>query len=216
MAFMGQKGGESTDESIENPESSKPPYEGKEVADSGRSENSAIEQTMPAEEANEEALKAEVLPDMAEGTKAVTVEGGDIVVADPGKAESDTQPAPVQLSESSFEHVEKSDSLNHLQQESPEVGSFEQSESVESKSGINEEDQVQGEAVVPPESHNVVNLREAIDEQKMQEEQVVEKVSLAIAEYVLSDTQAGSGTEFVGSGSATSEEAKGAEEYAER
>uniref|UniRef100_A0A5B7A297 TATA element modulatory factor 1 TATA binding domain-containing protein n=1 Tax=Davidia involucrata TaxID=16924 RepID=A0A5B7A297_DAVIN len=212
MAFMGQKGGESTVESIEIPESSKPPssVEEKERAETDLSANSSVEQTTPAEDANKETEKDHVLPDTAEGTNFAVAEETNTVIADADKAESDSQPVPVEKSEP---NVEESESLNHIQQERLEVGSSENLESMEAKSGTNEVDQVEGSVPVPQESHNVVELHESTIEQKMQEEEPVEKVSQVQAEDALSDRQAGIGTELPGSNSAASEETENAEEY---
>ncbi|KAA8541781.1 hypothetical protein F0562_022933 [Nyssa sinensis] len=214
MAFMGQKGGESTVESFEKPESSKPPssIEENEMAETDRSANSPVKQTTPAEDANKETEKDHVIPDTAEGTNFAVAEGTNNVIADPDKAESDSQPVSVEKSEHNIEHIEESDSLNHIQHKSLEmVGSSENLESVEAKSLTNEVDQVEGSVPVLQESHDVFDLHESTNEQKMQEEEIVEKVSPVRTEDTLSDIQAGIVTE-TGSNSAASEETENAEE----
>ncbi|GFZ04171.1 golgin Putative 5 [Actinidia rufa] len=155
MAFMGHKGGESTVESIEKPESLKPAssVEENEVAETDRSTNFVTEQSRPAEEGNKE---------------------------NPGKSEFDSQPIPVELSESNVERVEEPDSLNHLnQKETSAMGPLENSESVEAKPEINEADQVEEDG----------------------EEKIVENRS-----PIQSESQARIGVELPGSFSAASKE----------
>ncbi|KAA8540399.1 hypothetical protein F0562_024682 [Nyssa sinensis] len=114
MAFMGHKGGESTVESIEKPESSKPQssVEEKERAETDRSANSSIEQTTLSEDANKETENDHVLPDSAEGPNMAIAEETDNIISDPVKAESDSQPVPVEVSEPDVEQIEESDSSN--------------------------------------------------------------------------------------------------------
>ncbi|KAI7985662.1 Golgin candidate 5 [Camellia lanceoleosa] len=214
MAFMGHQGGESTVESIEKPESLKPPssVEEKQVGEIDRSTDFATEQTRPAEEVNAES--SHMLPDAAEGTNIAITDGINAVLVEPGTSESDLQPIPVELSESNVEYVEEPDSLNHLnQKETSEMGPSESSESVEAKPGTNEVDQVEVGAPVSPESHNVINLHEITNEQKAEEEEVAEKLSPVQAEDAVSGSQAGMGVELTGFGFANSKEIESHEGY---
>ncbi|KAI8019698.1 Golgin candidate 5 [Camellia lanceoleosa] len=223
IAFMGHKGDESTVESIEKPESSESPssVEEKEEAANDRSTNSATELIRPAEVVNQES--SHVLPDAAEGTNIAIAEGTNAVIVDIGKSEpvnlnkseseSDSQPIPVESSESNVEHAEEPNSLKPPNQETSALGPFENSELVEAKPGTNEVDQVESSALVPPESHFVVNLHETSDEQKMQEEEIVENSSPVQAEDAVSEIQAGMETELPGSVSPTSKETESAEEH---
>ncbi|KAL7191279.1 hypothetical protein ACSBR2_023365 [Camellia fascicularis] len=223
IAFMGHKGDESTVESIEKPESSESPssVEEKEEAANDRSTNSATELTRPAEVVNQES--SHVLPDAAKGTNIAIAEGTNAVIVDTGKSEpvnlnkseseSDSQPIPVESSESNVEHAEEPNSLKPPNQETSALGPFENSELVEAKPGTNEVDQVESSALVPPESHFVVNLHETSDEQKMQEEEIVENSSPVQAEDAVSEIQAGMETELPGSVSPTSKETESAEEH---
>ncbi|XP_059641956.1 golgin candidate 5 [Cornus florida] len=240
MAFMGPKGEENTVESIEIPESSKPPSfaEEKEGTETDRLANYALEQNKPAEEASVDTKKAHALPDsaegtndalaeekndalaeekndaLAEGTNDALAEGTTTVSADTAEAKFDPQQVPVELSEPNAEHVEESGSLDHIQQkESSEVGSSENLVSVEAKSGTAEVDKVEVGVLVPQESHNVVDLRESTDEQKMQEEEIAEEVSPVHTEVSPRDSQAEIGTELPDSSSSPSKEAESAEEH---
>ncbi|GFS44419.1 golgin Putative 5 [Actinidia rufa] len=213
MAFMGHKGGESTVESIEKPESLKPvsSVEENEGAETDRSTNFVTEQTRHADEVNEENYS--VPTDAAEGTNnaiaerinAVTTDRDKSESADPGKSEFDSQPIPVDLSESNVERVEEPNSLDHLnQKETSAMGPFENSESVEAKPGTNEADQFEG--IVPIESQTVVNLHENVNEQKTEEEEIVENCSPIQSEDAVIGTQASIGVELPGSFSAASKE----------
>ncbi|XP_057505132.1 golgin candidate 5-like [Actinidia eriantha] len=213
MAFMGHKGGESTVESIEKPESLKlaSSVEENERGETDRSTNFVTEQTRHAEEANEENYSVPM--DAAEGTNNAIAERINAVMtdrdksesADPGKSEFDSQPIPVDLSESNVECVEEPDSLNHLnQKETSAMGPFENSESVEAKPGTNEADQFEG--IVPIESQTVVNLHENVNEQKTEEEEIVENCSPIQSEDAVIGSQARIGVELPGSFSAASKE----------
>ncbi|PSS17932.1 Golgin candidate like [Actinidia chinensis var. chinensis] len=213
MAFMGHKGGESTVESIEKPESLKPvsSVEENEGAETDRSTNFVTEQTRHAEEVNEENYS--VPTDAAEGTNnaiaerinAVTTDRDKSESADPGKSEFDSQPIPVDLSESNVEPVEEPNSLDHLnQKETSAMWPFENSESVEAKPGTNEADQFEG--IVPIESQTVVNLHKNVNEQKTEEEKIVENCSPIQSEDAVIGSQARIGVELPGSFSAASKE----------
>ena len=210
---MGHKGGESTVESIEKPESLKPvsSVEENEGAETDRSTNFVTEQTRHAEEVNEENYS--VPTDAAEGTNnaiaerinAVTTDRDKSESADPGKSEFDSQPIPVDLSESNVEPVEEPNSLDHLnQKETSAMWPFENSESVEAKPGTNEADQFEG--IVPIESQTVVNLHENVNEQKTEEEKIVENCSPIQSEDAVIGSQARIGVELPGSFSAASKE----------
>lgn len=128
---MGRKEEESTVESSEKPESSKPSssFDEKEAVETHNPASSANEQTPPSKEANEETLKVEVndvCPEPVVETNVADAEGANKVTADPGDAEANSQVALIELSEANVEHVEESDSSNHLQlKESGNSGSLE-------------------------------------------------------------------------------------------
>ncbi|KAK9281769.1 hypothetical protein L1049_004674 [Liquidambar formosana] len=190
MAFMGQKGEESTVESLEKPENSQHPssVEAKEGIETDGSAAPATEKNSPAGEENE-VLKIE-----EDYEHPNTAEVTDTEIVDPGKAESDAQLLPVEPSEPPVENIETMDSFNNLhQEESSEAGSLEK-QSVEAKSGTEEVDQVDSSALVSDESHNDIVLRENTDEQETQEEETVEKVCPVQAE-ASSDGQAAVETE---------------------
>ncbi|PSS07425.1 Golgin candidate like [Actinidia chinensis var. chinensis] len=210
MAFMGHKGGESTVESIEKPESLKPAssVEENEVAETDRSTHFVTEQSRPAKEGNKESYNVstdapeETNNAISERINAVMTDCDKSESADPGKSEFDSQPIPVELSESNVERVEEPDSLNHLnQKETSAMGPFENSGSVEAKPETNEADQVEG--IVPIESHTVVDLHENVNERKTEEEKIVENRS-----PIQSESQARIGVELPGSFSAASKEAE--------
>lgn len=178
MAFMGQKGEESTVESSENPKNLQLPssVEDKEAVEMDRSASSATEQTTPSEEANEVIMaeKDGAHPDDADGTPTVK--------EDPGKAQSDAKPEPVQPSKPTVEITETTDSLSLPEKkENSEVESPDSLQQEEPKSVINEVDLVEDSDLVPDQSNNTNNLYENTDEQQVQQE-ASEIVSLVLAE----------------------------------
>ncbi|XP_057474128.1 golgin candidate 5-like [Actinidia eriantha] len=214
MAFMGHKGGESTVESIEEPETLKPSssVEEKEGVVIDGSANSATEQIGPAEEVNEETSRE--FSDTAEGTENSIAEGTDAVIIDHVKSESVSQPTSVELAESNVEQIEEPVSLNHLNQKEPSVMvPTENPELVEAKPGTNDIDQAAGSALWPPEAQNVIKLHEIMNEQETQEEEIIEEDSPVQAKDAESGSQAGMETELPGSIYATCNETEGAEEH---
>ncbi|KAL6996462.1 Golgin candidate 5 [Sarracenia purpurea var. burkii] len=224
MAFMGQKGGESIVESVEKPESLQPASSvgEKEGAETDSSKDFATELTRPAEEGNEE---SSVLTDTAEGTNSAIVSGRNAILIDPGKSESaDTGKSESadpgksesgkpeksesdELSQSNIEHAHP-DSLDHLNQaETSVVGPSEDPEFLEAKPGTNEADHVEGSALGSPESQNVINLHE-INEQRAQEEEIVEHISSVQFEDAVNSSQDRIGVDLPDSVSLTPKETK--------
>ncbi|CAK9161500.1 unnamed protein product [Ilex paraguariensis] len=217
MAFMGHKGEEITLESNEKPEEASKlasAVEDKEGVETDSSANSALQQTSAAEEANEETMTVDMHADPTRGTINAIEEGTNTIAADYSKAEADSQLVTLELSEPNIDHVEESDSSDHLQQmESSEAGSFENSETMDAKS-TNFIGQAEGNAPVP-ELHGVMNLRESIDEPEIQEEEIAEKVSAIQTEDESTDNQAEAGTIPPISNSTISDETGSAEQHSE-
>ncbi|XAR67703.1 hypothetical protein NMG60_11002578 [Bertholletia excelsa] len=234
MAFMGQKGEESTTESIEKPESLKPPplFEEKEGAEIDGSPKSATEQAMPAEEINKEgplerpdvtiAEEGTNFPDAVGGTKVANVDGTNAVAVDPGDAEqltishseSESQPITLELPESTAEPVEDPGSSNLLgQEEASATGSDGSSESIAAKPGSNELEDIEGTVTMSPELQNVSN-NETVDNQNVQEQEqvTVENVSPVQADDAVSGSQTGTDTELPAPVSSTSREPENSEE----
>ncbi|KAH7865559.1 hypothetical protein Vadar_008249 [Vaccinium darrowii] len=223
MAFMGQKGGESTVESIEKPESTLSPssIEDKEVDETDKSVNTATEQPRPDDEGNEESSL--VLTDAVEGTSVAVPEETNAVRADPtksesvdtetsespdpGKSESDSPPLiPAELSESIIGHVEEPDSLNDLnQKDTSGIEPSEPSELMEAKPVTNEANKLEVIGFVSPESNDVVDKHETISEQKAEDEENAENISPVRAEDSSSSCQAEIGLEHSGSMSSSKE-----------
>lgn len=206
MVFMGHKIEESTDRSLENPESSAPhsPSDEKSKVEPDSSAVPAIEQASIGEDVHEETIKLDVRPDPAEGRNIASAEETKIIA--PEFAEADSKSVPIELSEPNTEHVEESDPLNYLQQKDiTETVSFENSGSLEAKPSSHV-DEAESTIAVPHELQNVIDQAEIADEQKTHEEETVEIVSPMQAEEASIDSQIGSGTEPPGSNSPTLDE----------
>ncbi|KAM7475977.1 hypothetical protein LguiB_023220 [Lonicera macranthoides] len=153
MTFMGRKEEESSVESSDKPESSKPSFsfDEKEAVETHNPASSANEQTPPSEEANDETAKVEVdvHPEPVVEMNVADAEGANKVTADPGDAEGDAKVALTELSEANVEHVEESDSSNHLQpKESGNSGSLE-------TESINPADQIDSNAPILDQLNNI-------------------------------------------------------------
>ncbi|KAF8400817.1 hypothetical protein HHK36_014119 [Tetracentron sinense] len=179
MAFMGHKGGETVVEPLEQPESSQCSslVEEQEGVNTSRVPPSAAEQIASAENENEnEALKRK-----KEDEHPHTAEGRTMVVADPSEFESDLKISALESNDlyPTYENVETLDSFNPLQQkESSEVGSSEDSQSVEAKSGTDEVEQIKNDSLLAlEESHHDIDSHESQDEQKTEVEEIGEKDS---------------------------------------
>ncbi|EYU21470.1 hypothetical protein MIMGU_mgv1a000723mg [Erythranthe guttata] len=119
MGFMGQKGGESTAEQLEEPNSSKPasPVKEEQLAND-RSTNNASEQISYGEEGSEEVKKADVDTRSTEETDDGS--GGepeDKVTADPNEAEVVSLLIPAEVSEQIPVQVDQTESANNLQKD---------------------------------------------------------------------------------------------------
>ncbi|KAF8388965.1 hypothetical protein HHK36_025649 [Tetracentron sinense] len=206
MAFMGHKGGESVAEPLEQLESSQrsSSIEGQEEIDTNKVP-SADEKIVPAEKENE-ALKS-----VKEDEHADTAEGTTTVAAEPGEA--DSKPLSVESNDLNSENVETQDSFNSLQQkEISEVGSCEDSLSVEAKSGTDELDQVKSDSLlVLEESIHDTDSHERRDEQNTEADAIVEKGSSVQVE-ALDDRQVGVKSEASVSDYASIEEAESSTE----
>ncbi|KAL8043242.1 hypothetical protein ABFX02_09G106800 [Erythranthe guttata] len=119
MGFMGQKGGESTVEQLEEPNSSKPtsPVKEEQLEDD-RSTNNASDKISYGEEASEEVKKADVDTRSTEETDdGSRGETEDKVAADPNEAEVVSPLIPAEVSELSPVQVDQTESANNLQKD---------------------------------------------------------------------------------------------------
>ncbi|KAL3528747.1 hypothetical protein ACH5RR_008069 [Cinchona calisaya] len=121
MAFMGQRGGDSTVEPLGRPELSQlsSPMEEEQFAKPDSSTESGVEQTAQAEEVRKERRDAVVDSISANETR---ISSGEHI------EEKDSLPLPVEVSETNTEHIEERDSSNLLQKESSEEPSRDRSE----------------------------------------------------------------------------------------
>ncbi|KAK8988672.1 hypothetical protein V6N11_030052 [Hibiscus sabdariffa] len=106
------------------------------------------------------------------------VERADSVISDPGKAEpeSETQPVSAELSQTTLQNVESSDSLDSEEQkESIDMVISEGSDSKEVKLDSAVVYQVEDAEPVPAKSTDAVDIHESKDEQKTQTEEILEK-----------------------------------------
>ncbi|RWR75203.1 TATA element modulatory factor 1 TATA binding [Cinnamomum micranthum f. kanehirae] len=174
MAFMGQKGRESSVEPSEKAESLQPPspVEGFSGVSTEGTPLSASEQTVPADKEGEKTISGD--GDAAESTSNVLRELDE--------AESDTQQVSVESETvpSAISNQETSESVESVQhKDAAEQESIEESQSNESKlTSSNVVEQVENGVLPPPdESHHTSELPDGQDEQKTDAEQSVESAS---------------------------------------
>ncbi|PIN13687.1 Transcription factor TMF, TATA element modulatory factor [Handroanthus impetiginosus] len=171
MGFVGQKGGESTDESLEKPDSSKlTSLVKEEQVENDSPANQANEQVSYAEEASEELKRTD------EETRSTVQdrsgEPEDKAVADHNEAEVVSPSIPVEVSEQKPVQVEQADSANNIEEERSEEALSTSLDSVqpESTSHIGEVEVI---ASVPT-IDNATGFPESIDIQKEENEEVKE------------------------------------------
>ena len=179
MAFMGQKGRESSVEPSEKAESLQPPspVEGFSGVSTEGTSLSASEQTAPVDKEGEKTLSRD--GDAAESTSNVLRELDE--------AESDMQQVSVESKTvpSVIGNQEISESVESFQhKDAAEEGSIEESQSEESKSiSSNVVEQVEnGVLPLPDESHHTSELPDGQDEQKTDAEQYVESASSVLVD----------------------------------
>ncbi|XP_052181341.1 golgin candidate 5 isoform X1 [Diospyros lotus] len=217
MAFMGNKGGESTVDSIERPASLEPQPPSsvveKEGAEIDKSSNFATKQTKLDEDINEEssplhpASAEDSTTAIAQVTNAAVLDHDKSHLVVPGNSGSDSQLTSIDSCNTGVEHHEEPDSITHVNQKETSVEeTAENSELMEAKPVTNEADHVEDNGVVPPESHNITNLHATENEKKSEEGGTIENLSPVGAEDVGSGSQPGMGVDLPGSVSATSEE----------
>lgn len=211
MSFMGHKSeGSSPTESSGKPESpqkqSKPEEEV--GVETERSVHSATEEVYADEQkASLKTEKDDEHPDTAENL--------DFVVSENGKVDSESHIVSSDPSESTIQNIDSSEPVDNQQQKVTLVlGTSEETESREAKSGPFEADQVEISTSLRDESDNVADARQSKDEEKKEEsnyeeksqaEEMVETSSLVQAE-VSSTILAEVGTESSDSQSVSAEE----------
>ncbi|KAL2555108.1 Golgin candidate 5 [Forsythia ovata] len=240
IGFMGNKGEDSTVESLEQSSSSKPaspvkeeesssskpaspvkgeesssskpasPVKEKEVIDDDSSANITIEETPPADEANEETKKPDVLPEPAEESKDASEKQIDSAATEYSEADAYSLPVSVELSEQNAENIEQTESAKNFQEKISEEELPKTLELVEQDS-INPMGQIEVTAASSS-TNEVSDLPESTDEHKSQED--VKDISAAEDSNVLTDGQAERG-EPTGSDSPTSDEVRIAKDYSE-
>ncbi|XP_022714995.1 golgin candidate 5-like isoform X1 [Durio zibethinus] len=188
MAFMGHKSEESVVESSEKLESSQnpPKVEEKEEAETDRSVRSHEKTNV---EEDKQTVKLE-----EDNKHSEAVDRADTVISDPAKAEPESKTCSAELSESTFQNVELSDSPdNEQQKESIDVVPSKDSDSKEAKLDTAEVDQVEDAKAVPAESTDVVDMHETKDEKETQTEEILDKGSPVKSEES-GDSKSGAGS----------------------
>ncbi|KAL3511775.1 hypothetical protein ACH5RR_024492 [Cinchona calisaya] len=235
MAFMGQRGGESTVEPLGKPELSllSSPIEEKESQNHVSSTESGVEQTAQAEEVKEDIRNDAVDTVTSEETQASSGEQNETSVADISEMLTNISPLSVEVSEKNAENIEEKDSSNLVHKERSEEPSKESSEepsneslqeplkesldgsslnmeSAEPKS-TNPVDQVAAAPSVLHELDNLVVAQESADDQKTLEGEVAKESFPFQPQDVTTDSLAGRGKPSV-LDSVTIDETENAEE----
>jgi hypothetical protein len=227
MALMGHTSEESTGESSGMQESSQHPHTVEESSgDPGSPQHkSRAEEKEGTEPETDKSLHSAAEQDTAEDENEVCKVDKDVehpetagetnnVILYPDKAESELTPTPVIQAEPTGQDVETLESVGILlEKEISEVGHSENSELVQTKSGVIEVDE--SSMVVPHKLDNVVDMGESMDEQTTQVENMDKQKSQAeelsetidpVQAKASSDRNAEGGTEPSGLHSASTEE----------
>lgn len=202
MSFMGHKSeGSSPTESSGKPQTpqqqSKP--EEKVGVETERSVHSATGEVYADEQkASPKTEKDDEHPDTAENL--------DFVVSEHGKVDSESNIVPNDPSESAIQNIDSSEPVDNQQQKvTSDLGTSEETESGEAKSGPFEADQIEISSSLRDESDNVANACQSKDEEKSQAEEMIETGSPVQAE-VSTTIQAEVGAESSDSQSVSAEE----------
>lgn len=172
MSFMGHKSeGSSPTESSGKPQTpqqqSKP--EEKVGVETERSVHSATGEVYADEQkASPKTEKDDEHPDTAENL--------DFVVSEHGKVDSESNIVPNDPSESAIQNIDSSEPVDNQQQKvTSDLGTSEETESGEAKSGPFEADQIEISSSLRDESDNVANACQSKDEGKKEESNYEEK-----------------------------------------
>ncbi|KAI3455446.1 hypothetical protein Pfo_012109 [Paulownia fortunei] len=184
---MGQKGGESTVEPLEKPNSSKPTSPVKEEqVENDRSANNASQQVSYGEEASEEVKEADTGTRSTKEIQDSSGEPEDKVAADHSEADVVSPSIPVEVSEQKPVQFEQTESANNFQEEERSeqaLPTFLESVQPESTSHM---DQVEVIASMPT-IDDATGLPESIDEGKEEDEEEAKEVFPAQAPDASSD-----------------------------
>lgn len=172
ISFMGHKSeGGSPTESSGKPESPRKQLKPEEEVgvETERSVHSATNEVYADEQkASPKTEKDDEHPDTAESL--------DFVVSEHGKVDSESYIMPGDPSESTIQNVDSSEPTENQQQKvTLDLGTSEETESGESKSGPFEADQVEIITSLHDESDNVADARQSKDEEKKEESNYEEK-----------------------------------------
>ncbi|KAG8379970.1 hypothetical protein BUALT_Bualt07G0144900 [Buddleja alternifolia] len=174
MGFMGQKGDESTNESLEKTNSSEPtsPVKEKQFENDG-STNRASDEVPQREEANEEVEKADIETKSAEEIGDSSGEQKDNAASDHVEAEVVSPSIPVEVSEQKPMQVQQTESADNLQVEERSeeaLPTLLESSEPESTSPVDQDEVIASIPTVDGAS----GLPESIDEKKEEEKDVKE------------------------------------------